>query len=489
MPGPHIILFLSDQHRADVLGAGGDPVVRTPVLDRLAGEGGNFRQAYCNAPVCGPSRMSLLTSRMPGRTGVLTNRAALPSDIPTMAHAFAAAGYDTVLCGRMHFIGPDQSHGFTERLVGDIGPVDPAFREAPQGPFDYTTGQHRSTLAVSGSGCAPAEIYDATVVAAAIARMEQQDPDRPLFLVIGTYAPHNPYVCREDLYAFYRDALPGVSKEEIQSFRNTTHPMMQEWIRARGMDEVEAEEVDRSRAAYYGMVETMDSLIGEVVEAVDRVLGPDRTFFSYCSDHGDLAGQYGLFWKSNFLEGSVRVPWICRGPGIRPGGVIETPVSLLDLAPTLLDLAGLPNLPGAGGMSLKPFLETDSPPPERPIVSVLADPRCGPSAMVRSGPWKLIYGSRRKESILYHLETNPSETGGGEPPGEEAEKALVRLSAFLPDERLFRQMEEAIQEGPERAKLFSAIPPSPENGTSHQWQVDLARLRCRTDLADGEVGP
>lgn len=481
MSQKHVVLFVSDQHRADVVGALGDPFVRTPHLDRLVQDGTCHRRAYCNSPVCGPSRMSFLTSRMPLRNGVLDNRSALPSHLPTLAHGMAAAGYQTVLCGRMHFIGPDQRHGFQERLVGDIGPTEPEFREAPQGPFDGTTGQHRNTLSVSGAGLAPAGIYDHLVVDAARQRLHQQPPDQPLFLVVGTYAPHNPYVCPDELFKHYRKVLPPVSGEAMEAFRENSHPLTKSWLKSRGMDEVTAEEIEHSRAAYYGMVENMDTEIGRLLEAIDDSLGRENTLFMYLSDHGDMAGAKGMFWKSNFFEESVRVPWICAGADVPPGRQLSSPVSLLDLAPTILDWAGAPPLPLAEGISLVPFWSNGQEPPSRPVVSVLIDPRSGPSAMVLQDDFKLIIAPSLHPPRLYHLSSNPREEGEGIPLAADEERVRL-LQAAGPSLEDFDLMTRQAAEGKQLQAFWSHQAKNSAAQPFEQWRVDLDSLRCRTDL-------
>ena len=481
MAGPSIVLFLSDQHRADVMGVMGDPRVRTPNLDAMAKEGVLFRRGYCNAPVCGPSRMSLLTGQMPHRIGVTSNRAALASHIPTIAHALGAAGYDTVLCGRMHFIGPDQSHGFSERLVGDFGPTNIAFEESDGGPFNGTTGQHRSTLEVSGPGIAPPLEYDREVLAAAVRRLQEQRGERPIFMVVGTYAPHNPYVCSPERYAYYRRELPPWTEKEARDFREEAHPALRFWLESREMSGVSEEEMNRSRAAYYGMVEEMDEMIGALWGAVDETLGKENTLCGYLSDHGDMAGEKGMFWKSNFLEGSVRVPMVWRGPGLAAGHAVEDPVSLLDLAPTLTDWAGAPSLPAAEGRSLVAALRGESLSQGAPVVSLLVDPRCGPSVMVCENEWKWIRYARWPEEQLFHLGRNPGESGSGAITTPEEKKVAGRLSQFAPSEDEWVLIVREWEHSGESGQLLRRYAREQSLGSPDKWHPVLERLESFRD--------
>jgi choline-sulfatase len=444
-----IIVMVSDQHRADVMSCAGNEIVRTPHLDHVAAAGTRFTDTFCTSPVCGPSRMSMLSGLLPSTNGVLTNRQALPSDIPTVAHALAASGYDTVLCGRMHFIGPDQRHGFHERLVGDIGPTDAAFREMDLGAFSGLTGQGRETLNVSGPGAGPSERYDREVVDAALQRLRAQPEDRPLFMVVGTHAPHNPYVCPPDLYAHYEQALPRPNMAAIHEFHAGAHPSVQTWWQTRAMEEVSEEEIHRSTAAYYGMVEEMDRQIGRLLEAVDT----ERDLFVYLSDHGDMAGEHGMFWKSCFLDGALKVPMIWRGPGIGANQEIEGPVSLLDLAPTLTEITGADPLPAAEGISLKESLRSGKAPPPRQVVSMLLDMRCGPACMVRT-----------KDGGRIHHARFPDETWG-EDPGS--------LPANWEDEK----MEQVLKDVSARNRVHRKSVEHSREPLNERWKLDPRVLK------------
>ncbi|MCH8476237.1 MAG: sulfatase-like hydrolase/transferase [Opitutales bacterium] len=473
---PHIILFLSAHHNATVMGGAGDPWVQTPHLDALAGAGCRFSNAYCNSPVCGPSRMSLLTGQSPLRNGVLTNRQALASHIPTFAHSLAAAGYDTVLSGRMHFIGADQQHGFAERLVGDIGPIDPAFTEIEAGRFNHSTGQGKETLAFNGPGHCPANQYDREVVNAACDRIQKQDPAKPLFMVVGTYAPHNPYVCSPEVFAKYQKRLPLPDLKAIKEAHQTAHPGLRAWLEARDMLDPDPAEIHRARIGYYGMVEEMDRQIGQLSKVVEEHLNFDRTYFGYTSDHGDLVGHHGMFWKSCFLEGAVKVPLLWRGPGIAPQRTSDDLVSLLDLAPTLTKWADAPALPEAEGQSLAPLMasEPDTPPPERCIHSVLVDPRTGPSLMLRKGPYKAVFYGRYPEPQWADLRKDDVWEAKAEPPP-------VDFVKNIPAEWDAPALETTDQQIKANAPIFRAARTQPQASPAYQWspnpqQFSLANI-------------
>ena len=472
MTRKHVVLIVSDQLLGDLAGAAGNPWIRTPTIDALASRGVHFASTYCNSPLCGPSRMSFLTGLLPTRTNVHNNRQALASHTPTIAHAMGAAGYRTVLCGRMHFIGPDQRHGFHERLVGDHGPTNVAFRENPLGVFDGTTGQNLRALQQSGTGVSPVMLYDDEVTRAAIDRIASHDGDAPLFLVVGFYGPHNPYVCEPSRYARYRATIPDLRREDLIDFYSQAHPGLRDWIETRDFLDAEPEDLNRCRAGYYGLVERVDELVGRTVNAIDRYLGRDNTVISYTSDHGDMAGEHGLFFKSNMCEGAVRVPWVIAGSGVSPGATVEAPVSLIDLAPTLLELAGAPPLPETDGTSLARSVRDGGEPPSRPVVSMLSDMRCGPSVMVRHGDAKLVRYHRLDSSDCV------------------PDAAAPDLERFIPDAWSGAELDRRIHLQSERSRLvreWASGSPGEVFGENdateiYHWRADLDRIHLEDQV-------
>lgn len=408
---PHVLLLVSDQHSPRIFGAAGDPHIRTPHLDALAAAGTRFGSAYCPSPLCGPSRAAFLTGLSPRHTGVEMNNHVLPSHLPTFAHAMTAAGYRSVLCGRMHFIGPDQRHGFEERLVGDFGSTDVAERSNDLGIFNHSTGQDGKRLAgSSGPGRSPVMQYDEAVARSAVARCADHTGSAPLFMTVGFYGPHNPFTCPPDLFAHYHGVLSEDDGEARRAFYATAHPAIRAWIDSRNLAGLDPTTHRRARAGYHGLVEHVDGLIGAVVEGAREALGDDLHVL-YISDHGEMAGEKGMFWKSNFYEPSVGVPWIWTGPGIAAGRVVNDPVSLLDLAPTLATFAGV-DWPVTDGVDLWPVLCGGEADPERSVFAQLTDrrPNVGPCAMIRRGAFKLVEYARYENPLLFNLREDPRET-------------------------------------------------------------------------------
>jgi len=410
MPPKHVVFILSDQHNANITGLH-DPYVRTPALNKLAQEGTSFDNCYCASPLCVPSRIAMLTGLLPSKTEVITNQQALSSDTFTLAHSLGLAGYHTVLCGRMHFNGADQRHGFQQRLVGDMTPTIIGGADDNHEPtLTGTSGQTRVAVEKSGAGNSNVMEYDRAVKEAACQFLETWDESQPLFLLVGFYGPHCPYVCPETLFSYYDGILPEPNL--FEEFKQTVHPAIKKFYELRGIRDLSAEEVKRAQAAYYGLVEILDQHVRDIVEAIEKRFNREETLLIYASDHGDMAGDKGLFWKTNFYDGSSKVPLIISRPGHIPEDKqIHQAASLLDIAPTLTNVCNAPALPEMDGENLFSLIsgETEDN-PERFVISQLGDIKGDrPSAMIRKGPWKLVAHYGYEHPQLFHLEHDPDE--------------------------------------------------------------------------------
>lgn len=419
MAQPNLIVIMSDQHNPHVTGYAGNPWVRTPNLDRLAASGTVLRNAYCAAPLCVPSRMAFMTGQFPLDLRIWTNGGILPAATPTFAHALNAGGYETVLCGRMHFTGFDQNHGFRSRLVGD---VSGAMTGVPEKGLTFENvwsqegcGQRVGSLrdAAVGPGKATYEAYDEDVTARAVELLTtwgREGREQPFCLVIGLLLPHNPYVCRQALFDEYMDTLPQTIAWEDST---PDHPAVRSLKATRGADEITEDMARRARAAYYGLVTTLDESIGRILNALSDAGFQDSTHVVYTSDHGDLCGEHGLWWKDSFYDGSVNVPllWSCPGT-VREGAVEDGVVSLLDIAPTLTDLAEAPSLPAARGDSLAPLLLVDAG-KETPWRDSAYAETCAlgerPARMLRQGRFKLCVYHGYDDVQLFDLAEDPQE--------------------------------------------------------------------------------
>ncbi len=419
MKRPNILVIMSDQHSRHALGCYGNPIVRTPNMDRLAAQGMVFDNAYCPSPLCVPSRMSFMTGRTPSRNRVWTNQHVLGSAIPTWAHYLGAAGYDTALVGRMHFVGTDQLHGFAERPLGEFSATAPGAK--PELPLEHypkaAYGQNRNAASIAGHGTTFVQWAAGQVTRVACRYLhERAGTGRPFAAVVGYYPPHSPYIAPKALYDHY---LERVDLPEIDE----TQPASIEMVRrTRGfLPPLEPEVVRRARAAYFALCEFMDRQLGTVLDALEEAGLVDDTLVVYTSDHGDMAGEHGLFGKSVFYEGSVGIPMIARLPGqVAPGQRRSRPCSLVDLGPTLVELAGAGPMERVDGRSLVPALQGRADdvalaPDTEAVVSEVMNVQhanCDhPARMVRLGRYKVwVYPAQAgMPPALFDLETDPRE--------------------------------------------------------------------------------
>ena len=408
----NILLVMSDQHNKSISGCYGDPIVSTPNFDDLASRGVLFENAYCPFPLCAPARMSFMTGKIPSRIGMYSNSSVLSSDEPTFAHSLAQNGYETILCGRMHFNGPDQRHGFNQRIFPEVS-------TSAEGTLTGTNGFSRVSLEKSGPGKNHYLHYDEKCMSEAISwlnKRTQSEDDKPFCMLVGLVGPHCPFVCPQELFDKYFDKIkiPKYSEKDLsrmstynRRFRERSH-----------IDNASALEIKRTRAAYYGMIEFDDELVGRLLSTLDDTKLRDDTIVIYVSDHGEMAGEHGMWWKMSFYEGSAGVPMIISGPGISRSGEREkTPVSIVDLAPTLVEMGNAPAISDIDGHSLIPYLNGTEYNYNRSVFSeIFVDskswqkwgPSGGPARMLRKGSWKCIY-YHNEEPELFNLDEDPQE--------------------------------------------------------------------------------
>jgi choline-sulfatase len=418
---PNLLYIHTDQHNPYVTGCYGDPLVQTPNLDRLAQGGALFSNVYCNSPICVPSRMSMLSGQHPYQNEVWTNNHILNSGIPTLAHSMGAAGYQPVLIGRMHSVGPDQLHGYSERLIGDHSPNYVGGTNPDRGILNGTAGPHRISLERSGAGQSGYEIHDDYVTAATVdylnrlgAQKRWQEELDPFSITVGFMLPHPPYVARAQHYELYRDQMSMPRKN--RAYADEQHEFLRLWREYTEDINVSEDEILRSRSAYWGLVTSFDAMIGQIISALEDNDLADNTLIVYTSDHGDMVGEHGLWWKHVFYEESVKVPLIISWAGQVEGGQqCDRVVSALDVNATILDALNAPPLPNSPGRSLLPLVDNDA--EQVDWEDVAFSEYCADQfapvdecylRMIRRDEWKLIY-YHGYEPQLFNLRDDPDE--------------------------------------------------------------------------------
>jgi choline-sulfatase len=424
---PNILLLVSDHHNPHFVGCEGVRSVKTPNLDALAARGTRFTHCHAANPCGAASRMAMLTSRRSADTNVWTSQCVLDSRLPTLAHYLRKAGYESIIAGRMHFRGPDQRHGYERRILGDVADVldpIPSIAGTPQAAGVKVTGPGRTTYTR----------FDEEVAEVVSEYLQQWDRDpgpRPFFLTVGFTLPHYPYICPRHLLRQY---LPRVELADLPAtYLQDLHPAMQAWRHSRQVDALKADYRRMARAAYFGMVTYLDEMIGQVMAALDETRFADDTLVIYCSDQGDMAGELGMWWSGTLYQGAVGVPLIMSWPGhIAEGRRVQEICSLLDLAPTLMDLAVEGVMPQARGQSLRPFLTQSgrkAPWPDTALADCVLDGQT-PARMVRRGPWKLNVFHGHERVQLFNLDEDPDELDdqGREPQYQAVRDELLALA-------------------------------------------------------------
>ncbi len=455
---PNILMLFSDQHHWAYSGFNGHPVVKTPNLDRLSRRGVNFTNAYCNSPLCSPSRQSFMGGMHAHKLGLWNNCAGMPENTVTWAHALSRAGYETLLCGKMHFNGYQKMYGFDRRPVLEANTDGEIFHSYGlrtshdwTRPLPYRCGK-KAPFHGAGPDAderQPIFRHDRRIVEGTIEVIREKGrerPGRPWALCCATILPHPPYKARRDLLERYAGLaeLPvnmhgeglGVVDRAMRAFH---------WMDG----DYAAEDILRMRQAYYGLITEYDEYVGQVLEALEASGQMENTVVFYFSDHGDMAGEHGMVCKCSLREGSAKVAMLASWPGHWPEGkAIETPVSLVDLFPTFLDLAGCRLAPVLAeeldGHSLLPLLEG------RPGDFAGGEVFCEfegegwnhPRCFLRQGQFKYVYNHTAAHE-LYDLGEDPQEMDNliGRPEHAAAERRLrERILGFWDPEAIEKQV-------------------------------------------------
>ncbi len=416
---PNIVLLFSDQHAQKISGCYGDAIAETPNIDRLAASGVVFDNAYCPSPLCTPSRMSMLTGRTPSDQQCWTLQDMLPSDCPTWVHALGAAGYQNILAGRMHSIGPDQLRGYEKRFGGEAGPNWLGVKRQDLGILAGAQAPGRVSLTNSGVGQCGYQVNDASNTQHAVDTVEWLAKEgygkrgKPFSLTVGLGLPHCPFVAAEEDYRVFEGRVPPPKLGRAAN----EHPWINWWIKRCDIENPDPADVERTRTAYYGLLRRVDSFFGRVLDALDRKGLMGNTLVIYCSDHGEHLGERGLWWKNTMFDESTKVPLIMSWPGVLPAGERRSQVvNLTDVTATMVDAANAPALPRCQGNSLLPVARDPKAPWSDETYSEYvtdghvdwAGGRSCQQRMIRSGRYKLVY-YHAMAPTLFDLEADPDE--------------------------------------------------------------------------------
>jgi len=415
---PNIVMIMVDQMAYDVIGALGHSVVKTPNIDKLVENGVAFSNCYCNSPICAPSRASFVTGKLPGNIGAYDNGSELPAGIPTFAHHLRRNGYETILSGKMHYVGPDQLHGFEHRLTRDIHATG----------FELTPDWSKGTYPNPGTGVKRLKeagltdwnnhlAYDDKVLFRTLEKIRdigRQQEQQPFFLCASFFHPHDPFEITEEYWRMYENVdipLPIAPSKPIKEM----HPF-NKWIQTHHEIDVctlTEEEIINNRRAYYGMVTYIDNKVGQIIEELKRFNLIDNTIIMFTSDHGEMLGEHGMWFKRTYFDPATKIPLLISCPNRFQSKKVDEVVSLMDLTATILDIVDIPDkdqwMDRLDGDSFLHILDgTKKEWKNEAISEYCGEGALKPMVMLRQGRYKYVH-VHDHEPLLFDLENDPHE--------------------------------------------------------------------------------
>lgn len=404
---PNFIFICSDQHSYKYTGYSGHPIVKTPNLDRLAENGVIFSNAYTSQPVCVPGRTSLMTGMYASDCESYCNSSVWDGSYPLWGSYLQDAGYLTRAYGKMDLDNTLET-GFDEIKTSHSHKYNPDITSLFRSPLCYRI---KERPAVKGETRVDYHLQDNDITNEAVEFLleESNNSEKPWALYLGYLQPHPPFTAKKEFYDFYEDLeidMPDITPEQLENL-----PLVYQQLRhfKRIATPIDKELIRDARIAYYGMITEMDMLIGKVITALEESGQADNTYIIYTSDHGESLGDHGLWYKNNLYENSVHIPLLISGPGVEKGLRINTPVSQIDLVPTMIDAISIEIPDYLRGHSLMPLLHGNSRQGEEVVYSEShSEGNCTGSFMIRKGDWKYIYFTGY-EGLLFNLRDDPHE--------------------------------------------------------------------------------
>lgn len=413
---PNILLIMADQLAPQFMPAYGHTTVKTPHLDSICEQGAIFNAAYTNFPLCAPARYAMMTGCLPSNIDAWDNAAELSSTIPTFAHYLSSYGYSTCLCGKMHFCGPDQLHGFARRLTTDVYPADFTWTPKWDEPDRIFEWFHNMDVVIEAGTCLRSNNldYDDEVTFQAKRYLYDRARERacePFCLVVSYIHPHDPYVTRPEYWDIYDDK--DIEPPAVEYARVSPDPHSERLRRQIGIANasLSARQILNARHAYYGSISYLDAKVGELLSSLNETGLAGDTVIVFTADHGDMLGERGLWFKMSWFEHAARVPLVLSFPAaIRPQ-ISNGTASLIDLLPTLVELAtdgkGHDYQAVMDGRSLLPQLSGIDGHDEA-LGQYFAEITTEPIFMIRRGSKKLIAGDS-DPPLYFDLESDPKE--------------------------------------------------------------------------------
>ncbi len=413
---PNILFLLPDQQRPDSLGCYGAEQAKTPNIDWLSKNGVTFDNCYVQNPLCCPSRYSLATGRYPHSLGIKANWYPLRQQESSFAHQLGRAGYTTAAIGKMHFTPWHANFGFDGRIIAEAKfhssvPDDYARFLAKHGNnrkclYDARSSEYIQRLS-SMTSVLPQELHIDSFVGRSICEYLQQ-VEEPFFAFASFLSPHNPYDPPKPYDELFRNTpMPerNMGRDEVDRKPKEAYNYITKrlgWGFA--PDEITEEQRLDMWRHYYGLNTLIDDWVGEIIRTLKEQGLYDDTIIIYASDHGDLLGDHGLFYKQCFYEQSVKVPLIVHAPARYASDRIAEKVELMDIYATICEMGGAPAGPGCQATSLVPILQGE---PHMEREAVFSENYFG--RMVRWDSWKMVYYPGKPYGEIYNLDDDPEE--------------------------------------------------------------------------------
>lgn len=525
---PNILFIQADQLAPQALSFHGNTVSKTPNLDRLMREAVVFSSAYCNSPICSPSRFAMLSGRLPTQIEAWDNAAEFHSEIPTFAHTLRLQGYHTVLAGKMHFVGADQLHGFEERITTDVYPAD--FGWAPNWDEERTGKRNplffETFLSVAEADWVHSSMqmdFDEEVAFKVIRKLRQMarkktaqlhkngedcatlgtdgvggtSEPRPFFILASFTEPHDPYSGPKEFWDLYEGVeidkphVPFIPREKRDPHGQRIYDCMDN-----GDYDITEERIIKSKRAYYSMLSYVDHKVGEILKTLDQEGLTDDTMIVFTADHGDMQGERGMWFKETFHERATRVPLFFHTSAkfrqkypldLRPT-VIKHNVSLADLLPTFVHMTAgdmwkeaLPQY--VDGCSLLASLTgspltCESAKKDMIYCEYTSEMIPGGWYMVKRGSLKLIYSGQ--PALLFDLAKDPHEMTNlaeQEDYGKEFAEMLKIAQARWPD--INGLTERILKSQRDRRMIHAAMLKGKREYWDHQPSEDTANSYIR----------
>lgn len=458
---PNILVIMADEHQAGVLGCYGNKLARTPNMDALAGRGIRFDACYTNSPLCVPGRLSFTSGKYISRVSAWNNHCMLPPDTPSIPRVMNAAGYDSFLCGKMHYdstcrygfaeVGPNMNHNF---MTG-------RGKRSAFEPIEYAPG-YSGRFKQYGAGEGSVINHDKKVTESTVDFLsKRKKDDKPFFLLAGYLAPHFPLIVPQKYWDNFKGKIP---MPQIPPGHLDSLPQNYKLIRAGfNVEDVPPEQVQKARELYYALTQWLDEEVGKVLAALGKSEVADNTVVIYTADHGEDLGEHGMWFKNCMFEQGARVPLIVSWPKRWKGGQARSQAcSLVDLVQTIADLGGTKAPKDWNGASMCGWMDNQKAPwRDLAITQYYAHHIASGFTMIRTGKYKYVYHAPADDKHpaqreLYDLKADPGEFKNLA--GDPQQKPLI--------ESLHEKLVKEIGEAPEKTEA-----------------------RCRAELAKGYGRP